>query len=343
MGDVTEVLPFPGSSEISAHFAYAVSVGHGGSSSAAIKEVAAHLGRLTQLRLDIRKIDTPLLGTGHGDLSDFVSASALRDGFSSSAYGSELRVCANGSKDRFASITNIFRGSAMVYCPHCSHDQRFSYAEPWHLIQCENCGREHQAESWLNEDLEPLGDPFADLEEALPPSPQRRVVASQEDDPIHLTPLQEGPPEHCVFLSHNRSDKPMAREIGRFLRHHGVEVWFDEWDIYGGDSVIDKLEAGIKMSDFFLLLVSPASMKSNWVRQEIRSALNRQIELGTMTIVPLMVRPVDELPPFLSDWKRIDFIERIRHPSPFDELLTAIFRPNRKPKLGRPPIFGLPT
>ena len=227
-----------------------------------------------------------------------------------------------------------------MYCPHCSYDQQAApYTQPWDRMTCERCGRAYYAEQWLDESLEEMGDPVAEWQASSKRKDPPNGGTEMDNDAVQLVPDGADEPEHCVFISHNRADKSFAREIGKFLRHKGVEVWFDEWDIYGGDSIIDKLEEGIEKSDYFALVVSPSAMKSNWVRQEIRAAISRRVQAENTTIIPLVVSPVPEMPPFLTDWRRIDFTDLKRVPSPYDDLLHAIFRPDLKPKLGKRPSF----
>ncbi len=39
-----------------------------------------------------------------------------------------------------------------------------------------------------------------------------------------------------VFLSHSAKDKAVVRAVAERLRKDGMRVWFDEWEIKGGDS-----------------------------------------------------------------------------------------------------------
>ena len=43
-----------------------------------------------------------------------------------------------------------------------------------------------------------------------------------------------------VFLSHSRRDRVRVREIAERLRADGLRVWFDEWVLKPGDSILTK-------------------------------------------------------------------------------------------------------
>jgi hypothetical protein len=79
--------------------------------------------------------------------------------------------------------------------------------------------------------------------------------------------------EPRVFLSYSHKDKPIARELSRELEQRGAAVWFDEQMIAPGDNWSERIGEAIRNSDVFLLLVSPASARSAWVRRELDWAL----------------------------------------------------------------------
>lgn len=108
------------------------------------------------------------------------------------------------------------------------------------------------------------------------------------------------------FLSHNKADKPVARHIGAHLTLIGIDVWFDEWELQAGDSIPGKLNSGLEAFDAFILLWSANASRSNWVRQELYSAIMLAMSDGTSKIIPCMLDETP-LPAIISDRKRIDF------------------------------------
>lgn len=109
-----------------------------------------------------------------------------------------------------------------------------------------------------------------------------------------------------VFLSHNKADKPEARNIGAHLTLVGIDVWFDEWELQAGDSIPGKLNEGLEAFDAFLLLWSANSEKSNWVRNELHAAIMRSVKDNTAKIIPCMLDQTP-LPVLIADRKGIDF------------------------------------
>jgi hypothetical protein len=109
-----------------------------------------------------------------------------------------------------------------------------------------------------------------------------------------------------IFLSHNSADKPIAERIAAQLTEHGLEVWFDKWEIVAGESLSDRIEDGLKRASAFLILMSPNSMSSHWVREELRAALDRRRKEPDFRLIPVLLQACD-IPPMLADYKYVDW------------------------------------
>jgi TIR domain-containing protein len=60
----------------------------------------------------------------------------------------------------------------------------------------------------------------------------------------------------AVFLSYARENTEAARRIADALRSHGVEVWFDQNDLRGGDAWDQKIRRQIGECALFIPIVS---------------------------------------------------------------------------------------
>lgn len=85
---------------------------------------------------------------------------------------------------------------------------------------------------------------------------------------------------YVVFVSHSHSDRWIARQIARCLEEVGVDAWLDEKSVDAG-RVSAKIKDGIRESQELCVLVSSASLQSDWVKHEVGAAdiLNRPIGL----------------------------------------------------------------
>ncbi|MDI6711027.1 MAG: toll/interleukin-1 receptor domain-containing protein [Bacillota bacterium] len=108
-----------------------------------------------------------------------------------------------------------------------------------------------------------------------------------------------------IFLSHNKMDRDIARRLGAQLVLGGADVWFDEWEMQAGDSIIGKINEGLESFDVFLLLWSENARRSDWVRRELRAAIHCSIGSRTKQVIPCRLDDTP-LPPLLSDIRFID-------------------------------------
>jgi len=139
-----------------------------------------------------------------------------------------------------------------------------------------------------------------------------------------------------AFLSYAHEDKDFAERIAIELQKDGIDVWIDKWEIKAGDSLIQKIFVeGLSKCDFFLILLSSASVRSKWVREELDSAMIKKIEGGTQ-IIPL-IKEKCEIPPPLRALLRVDlsadFDAGIR------KVVKSIYDVSEKPPLGKIPEY----
>lgn len=97
-----------------------------------------------------------------------------------------------------------------------------------------------------------------------------------------------------VFLSYARDDKDAARDIATRLKREGLDVWFDEWKIDSGDNVAKEVGKALDEAEAMIVLVSPESMKSRSVRDEIDFALTTPRFEGML--IPVVLKPTAQMP-----------------------------------------------
>ena len=143
-----------------------------------------------------------------------------------------------------------------------------------------------------------------------------------------------------AFLSHQSSDKSTVEVIGKALLGSGVEVFYDEWDIVGGESIPGEIEKALEECNIFIYALSPTSVESKWVKIEYHSFLYRKINDHTLRIIPVLLADCKK-PAFVAPIKHIDFraFESDRpetQSEPVESLLRSILRSSKKPTLGVP-------
>jgi hypothetical protein len=74
---------------------------------------------------------------------------------------------------------------------------------------------------------------------------------------------------YIVFVSHSSRDLWIAKMMAEKITALGAEAWLDEKNLEGGDIIIEKIINGLEACNEAIVLISPDSVKSEWVRFEI--------------------------------------------------------------------------
>lgn len=137
-----------------------------------------------------------------------------------------------------------------------------------------------------------------------------------------------------VFISYSHSDKYFAKKIAEDLMKDGIEVWWDNWEINAGDSLIEKIFIeGLANSDYFLIILSKDSINSEWVKEELNTAIIQRME-GITRIIPLLKESVD-IPGPLKSLKWLDM--HSNYENSLHELVNTIYEVSEKPPVGKIP------
>jgi len=90
-----------------------------------------------------------------------------------------------------------------------------------------------------------------------------------------------------VFISYAHEDKASAAApLAAALVDAGVSVWFDEHEITLGDSLLRKIDEGLKDSQFGVVILSRTFFGKPWTMTELQGLMARQ-EFGK-TILPVL-------------------------------------------------------
>lgn len=93
-----------------------------------------------------------------------------------------------------------------------------------------------------------------------------------------------------VFISHSSKDKKFVRTLKDDLNENGIETWVDEDELSYGDKLVEKLEFALDYSSHFIIILSPTSVNSDWVRLELKKAFSL-IGDSIQKIIPVLYRP----------------------------------------------------
>ena len=106
-----------------------------------------------------------------------------------------------------------------------------------------------------------------------------------------------------VFLSYSAEDSKVARALASSLAEAGFETWDPGEALFPGDNWALRIGQALQESDAMVVLVSPNSMKSEWVRQEIEYALGSARYKGRL--LPVVLKPTKDMPWILKKFPSV--------------------------------------
>jgi hypothetical protein len=117
---------------------------------------------------------------------------------------------------------------------------------------------------------------------------------------------------YLVFISHSSNDLWIATVIAEKIEALGAKCWLDEKDLEGGNIIAADIIRGIDACNEALVLISPNSVRSQWVAFEIGG-----VRAQHKRVTPILngVNPEDMAP--MKDIKGIDL-------NKFDQFLTQL-------------------
>ena len=81
---------------------------------------------------------------------------------------------------------------------------------------------------------------------------------------------------YSCFISYSTKDEEFAERLHADLQNKGVRCWFAPHDIQAGKKIHEQIDEAIRRYERLLLILSPNSMNSEWVKTEIRKARKRE-------------------------------------------------------------------
>ncbi len=117
---------------------------------------------------------------------------------------------------------------------------------------------------------------------------------------------------HEVFLSHANQDRSFVDSLAEVMRRHGLPVWYSQTNILGARQWHDEIGAALRRCDWFLIVLSPQSVDSKWVKRELLYALDHN--RYDNKLVPVMYQSCDyeeKLSWTLSIFQMVDFTRTI--------------------------------
>jgi hypothetical protein len=110
-----------------------------------------------------------------------------------------------------------------------------------------------------------------------------------------------------TFLSYSRVNKDFALKLAKELKSEGFDIWLDQLDIPPGSRWDAEVEKALAESEIFMIIITPASAKSENVLDEIGYAID-----SGKRILPVLLETAT-LPLRLRRFQYVDFTSKSFH------------------------------
>lgn len=110
-----------------------------------------------------------------------------------------------------------------------------------------------------------------------------------------------------VFLSHSAKDRKFVVRLASILDRSGMPYWYSATHILGAKQWHDEIGRALAQCNWFLVVLTPDSVRSQWVKRELLFALNE--ERYHERIIPLLYRKCkySQLSWTLPEYEFVDF------------------------------------
>lgn len=111
------------------------------------------------------------------------------------------------------------------------------------------------------------------------------TIVDPSENQIKTNSLQSNTKKD-IFISHANEDKDVVRPLVKELLDNNVSVWYDEYSLKWGDSLMESINKGLSDSLYGIVVFSSNFFKKEWAKRELE-ALLELTKSGEKKILPL--------------------------------------------------------
>jgi hypothetical protein len=121
-----------------------------------------------------------------------------------------------------------------------------------------------------------------------------------------------------AFISHASEDKiSIVNPLIEALEKEDISFWYDQREIAWGDSIVEKINEGMRLSKYVIVILSINFIKKYWTKKEFNAAMSIEVSLGQKKVLPLVVGTVSEVNAIKEEFTLIsDKLYMMWDPSP---------------------------
>ncbi len=109
-------------------------------------------------------------------------------------------------------------------------------------------------------------------------------------------------PRYSCFISYSHQDEEFCKVLHQQLLDHGVKVWFAPEAMRPGHKVHEQINAALGAYDRLLIVLSEASLASDWVDHELHRARRRETKDRMRMLYPVRLVSMNRL----KEWELFD-------------------------------------
>ncbi len=105
-----------------------------------------------------------------------------------------------------------------------------------------------------------------------------------------------------IFISHASSDDAFVAQLRQALEDQGLSIWVDSRSLRGGAKLAPEIGQAIEQARQVIVVLSPETVNSAWVRKEIQQALRieKRRKGDGYRVIPLLLPGIR--PSALGNW-----------------------------------------
>src|SRR2546430_15201814 len=97
---------------------------------------------------------------------------------------------------------------------------------------------------------------------------------------------------YSCFISYSSEDRDFAGRLHADLQNAGVRCWFAPHDLPIGAKTWDTIDEAIRLRDKLLIILSEASIGSDWVEDEVNKGYAEERDRKATVLFPVRVDDV---------------------------------------------------
>ena len=107
---------------------------------------------------------------------------------------------------------------------------------------------------------------------------------------------------YSCFISYSTKDEAFAKRLHSKMREHNLRVWFANEDLKGGHKLHEQIDEAIRVYDKFIIVLSPESLRSKRVMNEVRRTRKAELANNQRKFFPIGLIDYREI----EDWECLD-------------------------------------